>query len=115
MHGNVSEWCLDLYAPQSYSTSAKAQPAKGPIVFPTAKEYPYVARGGSWDDDAEKLRSACRIASNPEWSVQDPQRPQSIWWHTDATGVGFRLVRAVKEQDNLKGIKSLVVKGKGTR
>jgi hypothetical protein len=47
--------------------------------------------------------------------VQDPQRPQSIWWHTDATGVGFRIVRPVQEQDNLKGIKSLVVKGKGTR
>ncbi len=53
--------------------------------------------------------------SNPEWSVQDPQRPQSIWWHTDATFVGFRLVRPLNEQDNLKGLKSQVVKGKTTR
>ena len=92
-----------------------AQPVKGPVVLPTPKEYPYVARGGSWDDDADKLRSAARIASNPEWSVQDPQRPQSIWWHTDATRVGFRVVRPLEEQENLKGVRSLVVKGKGTR
>jgi formylglycine-generating enzyme required for sulfatase activity len=115
MHGNVSEWCLDLYTPGTYSTFAKNSPAKGPVVLPTAKEYPYVARGGSWDDDPEKLRAASRLASNPEWSIQDPQRPQSIWWHTDATFVGFRVVRAVSEQDNLKGVKSLVVKGKTTR
>ena len=56
-----------------------------------------------------------RRSSNPEWSVQDPQRPQSIWWHTDATFVGFRIVRPLTEQENLKGLKSQVVKGKTTR
>jgi formylglycine-generating enzyme required for sulfatase activity len=115
MHGNVSEWCLDRYVPDIYSTFAKATVSKGPVVLPTAAEYPYVARGGSWDDDADKLRSAARVASNPEWSVQDPQRPQSIWWHTDATFVGFRVVRPIEEQENLRGVKSLVVKGKGSR
>jgi len=115
MHGNVSEWCLDHYAPDIYSTLAKDQPVRGPVVLPTAKEYPYVARGGSWDDDADRLRTAARLASNLEWSVQDPQRPQSIWWHTDATFVGFRVVRPLEEQENLKGLKSLVVKGKTTR
>ena len=113
MHGNVSEWCLDHYVADIYSTFAKAQPVRGPVVLPTAKEYPYVARGGSWDDDADRLRSAARLASNLEWSVQDPQRPQSIWWHTDATFVGFRVVRPLEEQENLKGVRSLVVKGKG--
>jgi formylglycine-generating enzyme required for sulfatase activity len=116
MHGNVSEWCIDLYKPDAYAVFAKTgQPAKGPFIPPTMAEYPYVARGGSWDDDPDKLRSAARIASNREWSVQDPQRPQSIWWHTDATRVGFRVVRALDEQENLKGVRSLVVKGKGTR
>ena len=116
MHGNVSEWCIDLYKPDAYADFARmGNPAKGPVVLPTPAEYPYVARGGSWDDDADKLRSAGRIASNREWSVQDPQRPQSIWWHTDATRVGFRVVRASTEQENLKGVRSLVVKGKGTR
>jgi formylglycine-generating enzyme required for sulfatase activity len=115
IHGNVSEWCLDHYVPDIYSTFTKTEPVRGPVVLPSAKEYPYVARGGNWDDDAERLRSAARLASNPEWSVQDPQRPQSIWWHTDATFVGFRVVRPLQEQDNLKGLKSLVVKGKTTR
>ncbi|GAC1470586.1 MAG: formylglycine-generating enzyme family protein [Isosphaeraceae bacterium] len=115
MHGNVSEWCLDRYAPDTYSKFTGSQGVKGPVVLPTPEEYPYVARGGSWDDDADRLRSAARLASNLEWSVQDPQRPQSIWWHTDATFVGFRVVRPLAEQENLKGVKSLVVKGKGSR
>jgi len=116
IHGNVSEWCLDLYQPDAYAAFARmARPVQGPVVLPTPKEYSYVARGGSWDDDADRLRSATRIPSTPEWSVQDPQRPQSIWWHTDATRVGFRVVRALDEQENLKGVRSLVVKGKGTR
>ena len=112
IHGNVSEWCIDQYVADIYSTMKG--PLKGPVVLPTAKEYPYVARGGNWDSDADRLRSAARLASNLEWSVQDPQRPQSIWWHTDATFVGFRLVRPLVEQDDLKGVKSLVVKGKNS-
>ncbi len=116
MHGNVNEWCVDFYQPDAYAGfAAMGQPVKGPVVLPTAKEYSYVARGGSWDDDPDRLRSAARTPSNLEWSVQDPQRPQSIWWHTDATNVGFRVVRPVEEQENLKGVRSLVVKGKGTR
>jgi formylglycine-generating enzyme required for sulfatase activity len=116
IHGNVSEWCIDFYKPNAYAEFAKlGQPVKGPVVLPTPAEYSYVARGGSWDDDADKLRSSNRISSNREWSVQDPQRPQSIWWHTDATRVGFRVVRPLEEQENLKGVRSLVVKGKGTR
>jgi formylglycine-generating enzyme required for sulfatase activity len=116
IHGNVSEWCIDLYKPDAYAEFAKmGNPVKGPVVLPSPAEYSYVARGGSWDDDADKLRSATRISSNREWSVQDPQRPQSIWWHTDATRVGFRVVRALDEQENLQGVRSLVVKGKGTR
>ena len=41
-------------------------------------------------DKAEKQRSAARRGSDKKWIKLDPQRPQSIWWHTDATGVGFR-------------------------
>ena len=73
-----------------------------------------MVRGGSWDDDADKLRTARGARSNPEWSIQDPDRPQSIWWHTDATFVGFRIVRPLVEQENLRGLKSQVVKGRGS-
>jgi formylglycine-generating enzyme required for sulfatase activity len=115
MHGNVAEWCLDHYIPDAYKQFPTDKPTLGPVMVPDAKEYPYVVRGGSWDDDADKLRSATRRGSDKEWSVQDPQRPQSIWWHTDATFVGFRVIRPVEEQPNLKGLKSKVVKGKTTR
>jgi formylglycine-generating enzyme required for sulfatase activity len=115
IHGNVAEWCLDHYVADAYKAYPTDKPTVGPVNLPDAKEYPYVARGGSWDDDAHLLRSAARRASNLEWSVQDPQRPQSIWWHTDATFVGFRIVRPLSEQENLKGLKSQVVKGKTTR
>jgi hypothetical protein len=28
--------------------------------------------------------------------MQDPQIPQSIWYHTDSTFVGFRVVRPLR-------------------
>jgi formylglycine-generating enzyme required for sulfatase activity len=115
IHGNVAEWCVDHYVPDFYKRFSVDEAILNPCAMPTAREYPYVVRGGSWDDDADKLRSAARRGSDPEWSVQDPQRPQSIWWHTDATFVGFRLVRPLQEHEELKGLKSLVVKGKSTR
>ena len=30
------------------------------------------------------------------WKEQDPQLPKSIWYETDAQGLGFRLVRPLK-------------------
>lgn len=90
MHGNVAEWCLDAYDPLFYATLDKG--SLDPINWPT-KLYPRVARGGSWDHDAEDLRSARRFPSKPGWKVQDPQLPKSIWFHTDAPFLGFRVVR----------------------
>ena len=103
------------YMDETFGFGRDGQPVLGPIVLPDAEEYSYVVRGGSWDDDADKLRSAARHGSNLEWSIQDPDRPQSIWWHTDATFVGFRIVRPLVEQENLRGLKSQVVKGKRIR
>jgi formylglycine-generating enzyme required for sulfatase activity len=108
MHGNVAEWCLDHYDHDFY---AKVAPTTiGPVLLPTDRRFPHVARGGSWDDDAPRLRSAARRASSREWSRRDPQSPPSIWWHTDATFVGFRIVRAVEEQVNLKGLRSKITR-----
>ena len=72
MHGNVAEWCLDHYSADTYKTYSTDKPTVGPVILPDAKEYSYVVRGGSWDDDPEKLRSAARRGSNKEWSTQDP-------------------------------------------
>jgi formylglycine-generating enzyme required for sulfatase activity len=108
MHGNVAEWCLDHYRKDYYSTF-KGE-ALSPVLLPTEKRFPHVARGGAWSDDPPLLRSAARRGSDKTWIQRDPQRPQSIWWLTDADFVGFRLVRAVQEQDNLKNLKSKVTR-----
>jgi formylglycine-generating enzyme required for sulfatase activity len=115
MHGNVAEWCLDHYVADIYSKFAREQPCVGPVVLPDTEEYPYVARGGSYDDDGDRLRSAARLESTVDFSVRDPQRPQSIWWHTDAQIIGFRVVRPLEEQDNLKDFKSPIVSKKGSK
>jgi hypothetical protein len=30
------------------------------------------------------------------WKQQDPQLPKSVWYHTDAQFLGFRIVRPLK-------------------
>ena len=59
-------------------------------------QYPRVARGGSWDDDPKDLRSASRRFSRETWKQQDPQLPKSLWYHTNAGFLGFRIVRPLK-------------------
>ena len=110
MHGNVAEWCIDEYAKDFYATFKTGSVANSPVLLPSERRYPRVVRGGSWDDEPRHLRSASRLASVKEWSKRDPQRPQSIWWHTEAITVGFRVVRPLVEQENLKGFKSKVTR-----
>jgi formylglycine-generating enzyme required for sulfatase activity len=95
MHGNAAEWVLDQYSPDGYP-DAGGETLQNPLAIPT-KLYPRTLRGGSWDDDPEVLRSAARTYSKPEWKSQDPQLPQSIWYHTDALHVGLRIVRPLVE------------------
>jgi formylglycine-generating enzyme required for sulfatase activity len=91
MHGNVNEWVLDQYTTDFYGKFGD-KTADNPLAIPTSL-YPRVVRGGSWDSDPEECRSAARLKSDPNWKRQDPQIPRSIWYHTDATFVGFRIVR----------------------
>jgi formylglycine-generating enzyme required for sulfatase activity len=77
MHGNVAEWCQDVYDPGYY----QASPAKNPCGPPEGKEY--VLRGGSWKSPADALGSARRIGENPGFSDACLAR--------DA--IGFRCVR----------------------
>jgi len=93
MIGNVDQWCLDQYDPEYYKKF------KEEVTEPWNKAtmaYPEVVRGGSWQDDADKLRSACRRGSSADWKMQDPQLPKSIWYHTDAQFLGFRIIRPLK-------------------
>ncbi|MDZ4820541.1 MAG: formylglycine-generating enzyme family protein [Planctomycetota bacterium] len=95
MHGNVTEWCLDVFDRAQYA-KLTGKDAVNPVALPT-KLYPNVVRGGAWDDEPDALRSAARRASNPDWKQQDPQIPQSVWYHTDAQFSGFRIVRPLVE------------------
>ena len=36
------------------------------------------------------------LFSIPDWKIQDPQIPQSIWYLTDAKFLGFRIIRPLK-------------------
>jgi formylglycine-generating enzyme required for sulfatase activity len=96
MHGNVAEWVLDQHTPDFYAQCQKQGVVKDPLAIPL-KEYDRVVRGGSWDDGPRRNRSASRVPSTDEWKQQDPQEPQSIWYFTDATFVGFRIVRPLVE------------------
>jgi formylglycine-generating enzyme required for sulfatase activity len=95
MYGNVVEYCLDQYDPNYYKQFG-TEVADNPWNRAT-KPYPHSVRGGSWDDDDPALlRSAARRGSDRAWKAQDPQLPKSIWYHSDAQFVGFRLVRPLK-------------------
>ena len=90
MHGNVAEWVIDRYDRNGYPyhVDMVANP------FQLGEElYPRVVRGGSYKDKPARLRSAARGNSKRSWKKRDPQSPKSLWWHTDAIHIGFRIVR----------------------
>ena len=88
MLGNVMEWTTDQYYADAYKNPKPWYPSK--------TSYPHTARGGSWSDVAERVRCAARFPSDASWKLQDPNLPKSIWYHTDALGLGFRLIRPLK-------------------
>jgi formylglycine-generating enzyme required for sulfatase activity len=77
MHGNVAEWCNDVFDKGYYKVSPESNP-HGP---PDGSLY--VLRGGSWKTGAETLRSSYRLSENPGFSDACLAR--------DA--IGFRCVR----------------------
>jgi len=92
MLGNVREFCLDRYDPDAYAHMGDG--GTDPHGPDSGKEH--VVRGGSYRSDAADLRCAARDHTREEdWLVTDPQSPKSIWWYSDVTDVGFRVVREV--------------------
>jgi formylglycine-generating enzyme required for sulfatase activity len=65
------------------------------LEYHAGAEYEPVLRGGGWPTPGEELRFAARQQIRPEWYDRDPNRPRSMWWLTDGTFVGFRMVRFV--------------------
>lgn len=93
MHGNVAEWTYDQYDKDAYFKVKAGM--SNPVTKPE-KLYSHVIRGGSYEDNAEDLRSAARLASDPAWKQIDPQIPKSNWWFPEAPFIGIRLVRPSK-------------------
>ncbi|WP_310684530.1 SUMF1/EgtB/PvdO family nonheme iron enzyme [Aliifodinibius sp. S!AR15-10] len=91
MHGNVAEWTADQYL-EDYFGQLKGEVSENPWFRPD-KLYPRAVRGGSWRDDPDELRCGNRRGSSPQWKMLDPQLPKSLWWHTSAPFVGFRIIR----------------------
>ena len=77
MHGNVAEWCNDVYEKTYYSRSPSRNPL-GP-----AEGERYVLRGGAWNCTADACRSAYRAQEGPGF--------EDACFARDA--IGFRCVR----------------------
>ncbi len=77
LHGNVAEWCNDVYDKASYGKSPAENP-RGP-----SEGSRYAVRGGAWNSSAEACRSSARSGENPGFA--------DACLAPDA--LGFRLVR----------------------
>ena len=86
MLGNVAEWVLG----GPLSPSPKGIIPKDP--YDISPKAPLIVKGGSWDDDPEKLRASAFEKSSPSWNSRDPQNPKSIWYLTEGGRIGFRIV-----------------------
>ncbi|HID23254.1 MAG TPA: hypothetical protein EYP14_12745 [Planctomycetaceae bacterium] len=82
MHGNVAEWCNDIYEANYYARSPRRNP-RGP-----EQGRMYVVRGGSWASSAEACRCAYRAADNPGFT--DACFPRET--------IGFRCVRPARRR-----------------
>lgn len=95
MLGNVAEWTFDQYY-DDYTSQLQSNTADNPFLKPT-ELYPRAVRGGSWMDSIEAASCLQRRGSDPNWKMRDPQLPKSLWWHTNAPFVGFRVVKPVNQ------------------
>ena len=99
---------------RSYAPPAEEKPKVrvNPLVAPNTL-YPRAVKGGSWDDGANSHRG-CPNGFGGAWKKQDPQIPKSVWYHTDAIFVGFRIVRPREIPDRRSG-KILAIGGRYQR
>lgn len=100
MLGNVTEWTLDQYH-EDYFDRLEGDPAVNPLFIPD-ELYPRAARGGAYTDDAEAASCLNRRASSPRWKMNDPQLPKSLWWHTNAPFIGFRVVKPKNQPESVE-------------
>jgi formylglycine-generating enzyme required for sulfatase activity len=68
MLGNALEWCTGINGEE-------------------------IACGGSYISPADEISCSARDEQTPAWNETDPQIPKSVFWLTDATFIGFRIIR----------------------
>ena len=68
MHGNVFEWCEDVYFEDFYG---EGESAYGPDPLSTGGSGFRVVRGGAWSSQAHRTRSARRDAGSPGQRFND--------------------------------------------
>lgn len=100
MYGNVAEWTIDQYY-KNYVNQLGDSIAVNPLFIPT-ELYPRSVRGGSWMDGINSQSCMQRRGSDPKWKMNDPQLPKSLWWHTNAPFVGFRVVKPKNQPETLE-------------
>ena len=83
MHGNVFEWCYDVYDPGYYKNSSQKDP-RGP-----AEGKERVLRGGAWNSSAEACRASYRVSDVP--GITDACFAQDTY--------GFRCVRRLSKEE----------------
>jgi formylglycine-generating enzyme required for sulfatase activity len=86
MHGNVAEWCNDVYD-KSYAKARQAKNPHGPEEGARR-----VLRGGAWNSRADDCRSASRVGESPG--------SQDACFARDA--IGFRCVRRPPQESSKK-------------
>ena len=95
MHGNVAEWCWDVYGP--YGEGPQTDPA-GP-----AEGTRRVNRGGGWNDFAKNLRSAYRAATPQE------NRSFNLGIRLARGAVGAGTVTSIAQQGTAAGGSKILV------
>ena len=86
MHGNVAEWCNDVYGETYYGESPGQNP-RGP-----KEGERYVLRGGAWNCSPDACRTARRVGAEPGFS--------DACFAQDA--VGFRCVRKALSEGQIE-------------
>ena len=92
MHGNVGEWCWDIYA--SYNTSSSMNPI-GPSTGTRR-----VNRGGGWNDFAKNMRSAYRAAAPQE------RKLFNVGFRLTKGAIGTGLISSQAMQESSSGTES---------
>ena len=86
IHGNVAEWCNDMYAEDYYADSPRKNP-RGAADGET-----YVLRGGAWNCSPESCRASYRVGADPGF--------QDACFAKDA--IGFRCARNAPEKSETR-------------